>query len=654
MLDLHGEVSEGSQASRAVFGAAAEWLLVSPDSQGPEAILQQEGEGNWIWLHADHHDDAYDWAERRQAQQHPVTKVWQLVEDPTPVQSALADSTQPTQKRIFQDRPDDYLLSLGAPQEWLPTLRLLSNEEQLLEVIYKLPQDVGDRLLRVANGEVVTPPLPLPSSSFQDSPSFYVVEGEADLQRFLNEPLQKWLTFLHPTQRRLATGSFSGPVKITGSAGTGKTVVALHRAHHLAKQGKRVLLATYVGSLAQNLLRNLELLCTPEELQRIRVTTVHAEALERVRESRPHVQALPGEDLKAWIQQARTLSESHDSDFLVAEWGKVVAPQGIRSWDDYRGARRTGRGRAVSVKERREIWRVFEVVVERMQREKREDFSGLCRLATELLQEQRVKSPYDAIVVDEVQDLEPQEIKLLAALAGEGADRLTLCGDAGQAIYNASFSLSKLGIQTRGRSHILRINYRTTEQIRRFADQVLGDEVSDLDDGTESRKGTRSVLRGPQPTVVACANAEEQRKLIIERLRELIQRGFAPEEIALFTRTNKLRDEHLRNLRQENLACGALDRERVLGTPVGTFHKAKGLEFKQVLVADCNESMVPLRSALQSISDAADVREFEQNECRLLYVALTRARDEVTVFHVGNPSRFLPSVPKEVICAHNL
>src|SRR5262249_32679769 len=152
--------------------------------------------------------------------------------------------------------------------------------------------------------------------------------------------------------------------------------------------------------------------------------------------------------------------------------------QGISTWDQYRGASRAGRGRALSMKDRKLVWDAASKVYQKMKRAGEMEYSAFCRRLCEHLQSGRISSPYDAVIVDEVQDLGPQELRLIATLAGaeedKATDRLTLVGDAGQRIYPGKYSLRSLGIDVRGRSHILRLNYRTTEQIRRFADSVLG------------------------------------------------------------------------------------------------------------------------------------------------------------------------------------
>lgn len=617
------------------------------------AVLHQDGEV-WALLYADRHDEAYRWAQRFEVGRHPVTGALEVVEVVTRVEERVQIVEVEPEFLLFQPHSDEYLLSLGVPPSWLPTLRKVSTDDQLLDLLPSLPQDLGDRLVDLASGKIVAPPKAIaahqPAIASPDTLSrFYVVESDADLQAVLNAPMEKWLAFLHPTQRSLATGSFSGPVKVTGSAGTGKTVVALHRARHLARQGRRVLLTTFVNTLADNLRRNLALLCTPEESKLITVSTVHAEALALVRRVEPQVRPISEQEMKGYVL-AENLTP-FDADFLLGEWSRVVCAQGVTTWAEYRAVSRTGRGRPLSVADRKEIWKVMEGVRGSMAADGCHEFSGLVVRAHQLLLDGQVESPYDAVVVDEVQDLKPHEMRLLAALAGAGADRLMLVGDAGQRIYPGGFSLRSLGIETRGRSHILRINYRTTEQIRAFADRVLDEAVDDLEGGRESRKGTRSLLKGPVPEVRSFADPLQEVRFVLEQIREALRDRLQPAEIAVFSRTS----EGLKPVEAALLEAGIPVRQlkdrndETWGVQLGTMHRAKGLEFKLVFVTGCSDGELPNRKALQKAGDdPADREEALENEKRLLYVSLTRARDEVLVTCVGRPCQFLPTAAAPV------
>ena len=261
----------------------------------------------------------------------------------------------------------------------------------------------------------------------------------------------------------------------------------------------------------------------------------------------------------------------------------MIQAQAISSWEAYRSASRTGRGRPCTVKERKVIWDILEELQRSMLQRQVTDFSGLCRRALELLVAGRIRRPFDAVIVDEMQDLGASELRLLAALAGQGADRLTLVGDGGQRIYAAKYSLKALGIDVRGRSHVLRLNYRTTEQIRRFADRVLGNTVDDLEGGRESRHATASLLSGPEPTLQACETRSQQGDFVAAQISQLLKSGRTPDDIAVFARQANLLGTIETRLKRAGIPWHRLSREAVPqqpGVSLGTMHRAKGLELK--------------------------------------------------------------------------
>jgi superfamily I DNA/RNA helicase len=620
-------------------------------SQDLRAILFKDGD-TWALLHADHHDAAYTWAERKQVGRHSVTGALQIVdleeveETTQRVATATPDYRPPG---LFDAHRDEYLLSLGVPESWLPTVREVRFEDQLFTVCERLPQDVAERLLLVAGGVLVTPPIPAreaPVEAAEDTQRrFFVASDEDELRAALEAPLERWIAFLHPSQRALVEGSFKGPVKVTGSAGTGKTVVALHRARALARKGHRVLLTSFVTTLCENLECGLDLLCSPQARTRVRVATVHAIALEFVRAVEPRAEPAGADrtnEILARIAAVRT--PQYDTAFVQGEWENVVQRQGISEWADYRSARRTGRGRPLSVRERKALWEVFEETRSRLRERSSYTWADLCLRARELIESGEVPPRFDAVVVDEVQDLNAAEIRFLWALAAKHPGHFMVAGDAGQRIYPGGFSLRALGVDVRGRSHILRINYRTTEQIRRAADRLLGDAADDLEGGTETRSGTRSLLRGPDPVLQPCASWDEELTAVAQRIRRWLEEGLEPREIAVFCRTNSRADEVLRALRERDVPALQLTRETSLqgpGVRAGSMHRAKGLEFKAVAVAGCSASMLPHPKTVEGATDPQDREEAIEQERRLLYVAMTRARDELFITWSGAPSPFL-------------
>ena len=616
------------------------------------AIYHKQGDQLTL-LYAGQHDESYDWARRRRLEHHPVTGTLQIVETTEEAERLLSPSDESIEDAgLFDTHEDEYLLSLGLPKSWLPVIRKVKTDDHLLTIMESLPEEVAERLFLLAAGELVTPPAPVaPQQPISASPDnlrrFWVVQDAADLRDILDKPLADWVRFLHPSQQDFAKDHFNGPAKVTGSAGTGKTVVAMHRAAHLAAQGKRVLLTTFVKTLCDNIQHNLELLCTPEQRSRITVATVHSQALRLARDAQFSVNPADDQTVVKLIERFRDhYGALFDKDFLLAEWSGVVANQGILSWDEYRDAKRIGRGRGLQVRQRKQIWNVFQRVFESLQEKGLAVWPEICRRAQEALQSGQVESPFDGIIVDEVQDLKPQEIRLLASLAASHPGNLMLVGDAGQRIYPGGFSLKSLGVDVRGRSRILRINYRTTEQIRRFADGIVPEAADNLDGGTEARKGTRSLLRGPEPTTRGFKKASDQVSFVVQQIETLLGQGLHPGEIAVFARSKARYEPLVEALRDKNLPVHELaredDRESSPGINLGTMHRAKGLEFKVVFAYDCSEGIMPHEHTLQKYRDPADYAAARLREKQLLYVSITRARDEAHITWAGRPSPFLP------------
>ncbi|MCK9462851.1 MAG: AAA family ATPase [Proteobacteria bacterium] len=624
-------------------------------SQDLRVILYKDGE-TWAMVYVDHHKPAYEWAERHEVDRHTITGALHIIESVETVRKVdriIEVPVHPDAPPIFGKHDDGYLLSLGVPESWLPTLRRVCDDGQLLVVCEQLPDDVSERLLTLADGGFVTPPRPVPLGrpaieSSDTQRRFFLVEDTEGLAAALEAPMERWIAFLHPSQREMVERAFSGPAKVSGSAGTGKTVVAMHRARHLARRGNTVLLTSFVSTLCENIQSNIARICNEAERARITVSTVHKQALSIVRKVEPRVQPASEDDVNELLGTLRTRhAPAFDASFVRSEWDNVVRLQGIESWDGYRQAHRTGRGRGLAVKERKVLWQVFGEVINALAKRQMRDWTGLCIRAEELLTAGSVTSPFSAVVVDEVQDLRSAELRFLQALCAREPGNLMVCGDAGQRIYPGGFTLKALGIDVRGRSTVLRINYRTTEQIRRLADRIVGVVADDMDGGEEARTGTRSLLRGPEPALRGYPSFEAELAAGITQIRSWIGEGLQPDAIGVFARTGNRAKAAGEELTKAALPWRLLsDKEGSdSGTiNVGTMHRAKGLEFKAVLVLDCSRGVVPSPAVLRYADDPQDREAAEARERRLLYVAMTRARDELIVSWNGKPSGFIEAI----------
>lgn len=619
------------------------------------AVVYRNGPDDYF-LYVGHHDDAYQWARRRTIDVHRRTGRLQIF---VAAEEALPRAESPATpaggvdrgRPFFEGQDDEYLLSLGLPEEWLPWARTVCTTEDLLCGVESLPADVGDRLLDLADGRRPPPPPPREAMALQveevlDSSDGTVSPALDDLERLLAAPLSTWIAFLHPSQRGIATAAFSGPAKVTGSAGTGKTVVALHRARHLARQGRRVLLTSFVTTLCENMERGLRMLCTAEELARIEVRTVHQVARQIAERCGAQPAEILGDnEVRTLIQKfSRGRALPLSASAMLAEWNLVVQAQGVDDWEGYRTASRAGRGTPLTAAQRREVWSVFEEVRRYMAAGNLTDWQGLCRTARELIESGTAPREWDSVIVDEVQDLSAQALRLVAALGTGGPDGLLVVGDGGQRIFAHRTSLRSAGIEVRGRSRVLRVNYRTTEQIRRFADRIVAGR-DDLDGEVELPSACRSVRAGEPPVATGFDRTEDQYDYVAEHVRDCLARGVAPCEIAVFARTKRRLDQAARRLAAAGIATHLLEPSAGGEAPdavhLVTMHRAKGLEFKVGIVVDASADAVPNRYAVNAAGDEQDREEALAMERQLLYVSLTRARDEVLVTWVGEPSPFL-------------
>ena len=620
-------------------------------------IVHRGGDGMTL-CYVGHHDEAYRWAERRKLETHPTTGAAQLVELREIVQeiAVLVYTEAETQAlpkvQLFSHIPDDQLLSYGVPIEWLEDVRA-TNEDSVLDLAEHLPAEAAEALLELAIGKTPQPSLPAPSGAdpFAHPDAlrrFRVLRNAEELEEALEYPWEKWTIFLHPAQLGLVERNYNGPARVSGSAGTGKTVVALHRAAFLAKSNPKahILLTTFSDALA-NLLRTKLQMLIHQEVEpdgRIVVDSLDAVGLSLYEATFGPPELITQEFIVALVEDAAGKEGTNFSQaFLLTEWDRVVDGWQLDTWEGYRDVARIGRYRRLSETQRKALWPVFQRVRlslrERGLVTKPEMFGRLTREVERL-----DHPPFDHVVVDEAQDVSVAQLRFLAALAGGRAKGLFFAGDLGQRIFQQPFSWKELGVDVRGRSQTLRINYRTSHQIRTQADRLLDPAISDVDGNLEERKGTVSVFNGPQPTVQVLEDEEAESSVVSKWLTGRISEGVQPSEIGVFVRSRNQTKRAVAAIKRSRLPYSILDEEvdaEEECMTVGTMQLAKGLEFRAVAVVACDSEVIPLQSRVESIADEADLEEVYNTERNLLYVACTRARDYLLVTGVNPVSEFL-------------
>jgi hypothetical protein len=627
-------------------------------------IIVHRTDASLLLCYVDHHDKAYDWAERRKLETHPTTGAAQLVEIretvhevlvPVYVEAKVAPKPKPL---LFADVATDQLLSYGVPSEWLSDVKQ-ANEDTLLSLAERLPAEAAEALLELATGGKPQVPTPAPANAdpFEHPDAqrrFRVMKNVEELERALAFPWDKWTVFLHPAQRQWVERDNSGPARVSGSAGTGKTIVALHRAVFLARKhpDARVLLTTFSAILANALRTMLRRLISNEPRlgERIEVHAINSlgERLYGLHGGAAKVADAEHVGISIAAAAAAVPGHKFSQRFLLGEWEQVVDAWQIETWEGYRDVKRLGRKTRLPETQRRVLWSIFErvrqVLRDRNLTTHAEVFAKLAGVAAS------AKQPaFDFAVVDECQDLAVAHLKFLAALGGSRPNALFFAGDLGQRIFQQPFSWKAVGIDVRGRSRTLQVNYRTSHQIRRHADQLLAATVSDVDGNEEARDKTVSVFNGPLPSIHRCKSAVEERQVVAQWITERVAEGYAPHELGVFVRSAAQLDRAQAAVEAAQIPFVVLDDrvDAVTGkAAIATMHLAKGLEFRGVAVMACDDEIIPLQERVESISDEADLEDVYSTERHLLYVACTRARDRLFVSGAIPTSEFLDDLSR--------
>jgi hypothetical protein len=650
-----------------------------------------------LWI--DKHDEAYQWARRRTCHVNRVSGALQVVDveaaelavgdaiaaavsealaNQTPAAQATPETSpaataQPESPSLFSHCSDDQLMLLGVPEALLPAVRAVTSEEALSRLIEWVPQDCVDGLILLADGrpiEAVIEELerqrpsaidPTDVAAALETPEskaeFLVITDDDVLEAMLSAPLERWRVFLHPSQRRLVERQWSGAVRVLGGAGTGKTVVAMHRARWLANElintssAGRVLFTTFTRNLATDIRANLTKICSPEELQRIEVIHLDGWVMNFLKGQGLQVRVFNEEARDSCWSLAMDLADTSlglDERFYREEWKDVVLAQGCRSRDEYLMARRVGRGTRLSRPQRAQIWPVFDAVRAEFRQRGLWEPEEAKQIAADLIHKGDRLPLYAAVVVDEAQDLDVASFSLLRALVGEPrANDLFIVGDPHQRIYGKPVVLSRCGIDIRGRSRKLRINYRTTEETRAWATAVLhGLDFDDLDGGSDPASDTRSLLHGDDPLVQGFEDPADEQKFLVSMLRQLRDEQQSLASTCVAARTNKAVEKLEALLKGEGFSTRVINAEESddpsdPALRLATMHRVKGLEFDQVFLPALDASQMPLQVELNKRPDALSRELFEQQERSLLHVAATRAKKRVVVSYSGKASPFI-------------
>jgi hypothetical protein len=626
-------------------------------------IIVHKTEDSFLLCYVDHHDDAYAWAERRKIETHPKTGAAQIVEVRERVQEIVvhrpiivatpeAPRAQPV--ALFAAVSDDELLEYGVPPEWLADVRA-ATEDTIFDLAEHLPREAAEALLDLAVGEkpVIQQPLPATVSPFEHPDAqrrFRMLENIDELKQALEFPWDQWTVFLHPSQRQVVEQTFNGPARVTGSAGTGKTVVALHRAANILKcePQAKLLLTTFSLPLANALEKKLSILTGEASGVVHRVTILPFKGVASdlfTLAFGHHPKAASDDQIRGALKTASDALglTGFTLRFLVSEWLNLVDAWQVDSLESYQDVPRIGRKARLGAKQREKVWPVFVRARQVLEAQGVLTWPAVFGKVTAHFAN-RTEKPFTHVVVDEAQDLGVPELRMLAAITPDSPNALFFAGDIGQRIFNEAFSWKAVGVDIRGRSRTLKVNYRTSHQIRQVADRLMPSTQQDADGNVQDRRGTVSVFNGPEPEVRTFEKPEQEVQGVAEWIKSVIEAGVEPAEIGVFVRS---KDQLVRARAAVKAASHTqLELSERHEAPqgrisIGTMHLAKGLEYRAIAVMACDDNILPLHERMEAVADEAELEEAYETERQLFYVACTRARDRLLVSGVVPVSAFV-------------
>lgn len=636
--------------------------------QSYRAIIKVPESGDiYYLLWVGHHDKAYDWASNKVFQWNEQTQSMQMFIAPEVVNEATESQHRAKEKFTFFSKiPHGKLLQIGVPEILLPSIERIDNLEDLEQVESYIPNDVFENLFYlldganidqlifdITEGKVEGSTIEDQVNSINNQRSFIELTDDEVFNEILTSGLNKWKYYLHPSQRKLVNGEFKGSVKVSGGAGTGKTVAAIHRLKFLSERipsTSKILFTTYTNALADNLnelVKGLEI-----DIRKVEIRTFDSVVSNLISE----FNLLPKNhfvfewssvksSIDFWEEILAGELTSFSPEFLDSEYCDVILYNNVRNLNTYIRTSRTGRGKPISRRQRGQIWQLFERFNEARQKKNIYYRDELVNILAEHLTGNN-HTVYEHCIVDELQDFSNVELRLIRSLVEEKANDLFLVGDPMQGIYSRKLIFSHVGISVRGkRSRRLRINYRTTEEIKKLALSVIQDCHYDNFDGEEEeRSGYISLFHGDKPIYEVFKTKDEEIEFISSNVIQLIESGYKPQEIAICARTKDGLKDFRNNLHY--LEIPYTDRttsktSAVNSVNILTLHKIKGLEFKHVFLVDVNNRTLPKLPFDFNEYSKSEQDEYLKREKSLLYVAISRAIERVHISGTGNSSNLI-------------
>jgi len=614
------------------------------------------------------HENAYNWGIRKKLVWNDHTQSCQIVTIQHAIETAVKTEYKESKTvSPFSGIPEEKLLKIGIPQDLISQVMQIKVINDLDPFEEYLPNDAYENIFNILDGEDIDKIIEEIEEgqakanedqllSNNNKRRFVELTDDEALQRILDNDMDKWQLFLHPSQQKLVDAEYKGTMKVSGGAGTGKTVAALHRLKHLSENpDAKILFTTYTRTLKENLEDLVKKMninrsrCTLSNIDQVLIETARQYGVKDGYKILDY--SGDEESLKLWREVLETEVTEFDEQFLYDEYIDVIIYFGNADAKSYMLQQRVGRTKALSRKQRLDIWKLVEKYVALKQERKVVDRLELFNETTKYLNENNIR-PYTNVIADEFQDFSNPELKFLRALVAEGRNDLFLTGDPMQRIYSGrKINFSAAGINVRGvRCRRLKINYRTTEPIKRVAVGVIkGQTFDDMDGGIETMNGYVSLIHGGEkPTYKIVDNASEEVNQVVEWIEDCKKSNIAMQDICVAAPNMGLMKELQSRLHINGTAYKVLKGTTKKGVQDGlslcTMHSLKGLEFKVIILMGVNERNIPSKATNAypfSGMDALGKKEFLSAKRSLLYVAITRARQLVYMVGFGAPNDIL-------------
>lgn len=635
-------------------------------NDGYRAVIGVIGNDNFSLVYVDQHDSAYRWAKNKKFIWNTHTQSCQLVS--LSEETAVMESASPTDNSIFDAISDEQILRIGVPEDMIPKVRVMVGLDDLDALEPLLPSDAYENLFYLLdNGDIETIIKDLEegcakSSSMDEQLNshnnrrhFIEITDDVELEKMIEGDLEKWQVFLHPSQRKLIESNYNGSLKVSGSAGTGKTVAAIHRLGILAQsQEATILFTTYTKALRDNLDRLIKKMDIPSNrftLNNIDKVLLDISKTYKVLPEGFTVLDYMGDDKsEELLREVLEVNVSDfDEHFLYNEYIDVIVYHNIQNVDAYLRQSRAGRSKALSRRQRLAVWELLEKYVAIKSERKRVDRLELFNLTANFLNENNIH-PFTHVITDEFQDFSNPELRFIRSLVTEGPNDLFLVGDPYQRIYTGrKLNFAAAGINVRGRSRRLKVNYRTTEEIKRMAVAIVkGVNYDNFEDGIESISGYVSLMHGAKPSYQMATDGTKEAEMILEFIETCIQDGILPEEICITASTYKAMKDLQDRMHKKKMAFKILKNGASIGdsdcVSFCSFHSIKGLEFKVVIAMGVNERTAPSTATddYRFVSmDKLEQRDYLTSIRSSLYVALTRSQQRVLITGVGSRSTLI-------------